>query len=31
MGSISITMDICSAVLPGMQRDAVDRLAAMSG
>ena len=27
--SISVTMDIYSSVLPGMQREAVDRLAAM--
>lgn len=29
--SISVTMDIYSSVLPGMQREAVDRLAAMMG
>ena len=29
--SISVTMDIYSSVLPGMRREAVDRLAAMMG
>ena len=29
--SISVTMDIYSSVLPGMQREAVDRLAALIG
>ena len=29
--SISVTMDIHSSVLPGMQREAVDRLAALIG
>jgi integrase len=29
--SILVTMDIYSSVLPGMQREAIDRLAAMMG
>jgi site-specific recombinase XerD len=29
--SISVTMDIYSSVLPGMQREAVEKLAAMVG
>ena len=29
--SIRVTMDIYSSVLPGMQREAIDRLAAMMG
>jgi integrase len=29
--SISVTMDVYTAVLPGMQREAVERLAALGG
>ena len=29
--SISVTMDIYSSVLPGMQREAIERLASMMG